>query len=167
MRWFYIILGELTEELIRCSRSSLPILAQPEFIRKALTAGKHVLSEKPIAKDLSAAQDLINLHNSRIVSSKTVWAVAENWRYMSKFVRTAEEVRRLGGVKNFRVVMRSMIKPGSKYHSMCLFPFYWVSMEGWDWWANVYEQKRNGVGNPSTRVGLFWTVVSMLLLRCG
>ncbi|KOC15483.1 hypothetical protein F9C07_2067657 [Aspergillus flavus] len=95
---------------------ALPILAQPEFIRKALTAGKHVLSEKPIAKDLSAAQDLINLHNSRIVSSKTVWAVAENWRYMSKFVRAAEEVRRLGGVKNFRVVMRSMIKPGSKYH---------------------------------------------------
>ncbi|KAB8213946.1 hypothetical protein BDV33DRAFT_228766 [Aspergillus novoparasiticus] len=95
---------------------ALPILAQPEFIRKALTAGKHVLSEKPIAKDLSAAQNLINLHNSRIVSSKTVWAVAENWRYMSKFVRAAEEVRRLGGVKNFRVVMRSMIKPGSKYH---------------------------------------------------
>ncbi|KAB8260676.1 hypothetical protein BDV32DRAFT_158611 [Aspergillus pseudonomiae] len=95
---------------------AIPILVQPEFIRKALIAGKHVLSEKPIAKDLSAAQDLINLHNSRIVSSKTVWAVAENWRYMSKFVRAAQEVRRLGGVKNFRVVMRSMIKPGSKYH---------------------------------------------------
>ncbi|KAE8395684.1 hypothetical protein BDV23DRAFT_144566 [Aspergillus alliaceus] len=95
---------------------ALPILVQPDFIRKALRAGKHVLSEKPIAKDLATAQDLINLHNSRIISSKTIWAVAENWRYMSKFVRAAEEVRRLGGVRNFRVMMRSMIKPGSKYH---------------------------------------------------
>ncbi|GAB1202496.1 hypothetical protein APSETT445_001113 [Aspergillus pseudonomiae] len=102
--------SDITAVIIACVGST------PEFIRKALIAGKHVLSEKPIAKDLSAAQDLINLHNSRIVSSKTVWAVAENWRYMSKFVRAAQEVRRLGGVKNFRVVMRSMIKPGSKYH---------------------------------------------------
>ncbi|KAE8146385.1 ribosomal protein L32e [Aspergillus avenaceus] len=93
---------------------ALPILAQPEYIRKALSAGKHVLSEKPIAKDLATAQEL--LEHYRSVSQKVVWAVAENWRYMSKFVRVADEVRNLGAVRSFRIVMRSMIQPGSKYH---------------------------------------------------
>lgn len=29
---------------------ALPILSQPDFIKKALAKGKHVLSEKPVAK---------------------------------------------------------------------------------------------------------------------
>ncbi|KAF7588599.1 hypothetical protein BBP40_005484 [Aspergillus hancockii] len=95
---------------------ALPILAQPNFIRKALAAGKHVLSEKPIAKDLDTAQDLIQFYKSNTDSEQTVWTVAENFRYMSKYVRAAEEVRKLGSVKNFRIVMRSAIQPGSKYH---------------------------------------------------
>ena len=38
----------------------LPILVQPDFIKKALSAGKHVLAEKPIAKDVATATELLD-----------------------------------------------------------------------------------------------------------
>ncbi|KAK1139822.1 hypothetical protein N8T08_011148 [Aspergillus melleus] len=95
---------------------ALPILVQPEFIRQALAAGKHVLSEKPIAKDLATAQDLIAWYEANVDRTKVLWAVAENFRYVSKYVRAAEEVRKLGGVKNFRVNVRNLIKTDSKYY---------------------------------------------------
>ncbi|RAL14896.1 60S ribosomal eL32 domain-containing protein [Aspergillus homomorphus CBS 101889] len=94
---------------------ALPILAQPDHIKQALSAGKHVLSEKPIAKDLATAQELLKWYNAKVDTTKTLWAVAENYRYLAKFIRTAEEVRKLGGVKNFRVCVRSLIKTDFKY----------------------------------------------------
>ncbi|PYH41616.1 60S ribosomal eL32 domain-containing protein [Aspergillus saccharolyticus JOP 1030-1] len=95
---------------------ALPILAQPEYIKQALSAGKHVLSEKPIAKDLATAQELLQWYEANVDTTKTLWAVAENYRYLAKFIRTAEEVRKLGGVKNFRVSVRSLIKTDFKYY---------------------------------------------------
>ncbi|KAA6408676.1 MAG: glucose-fructose oxidoreductase [Lasallia pustulata] len=38
---------------------ALPIPNQPLYIRAALSAGKHVLSEKPVAENLKDAQDFI------------------------------------------------------------------------------------------------------------
>ncbi|EAL93936.1 oxidoreductase family, NAD-binding Rossmann fold protein [Aspergillus fumigatus A1163] len=95
----------------------LPILVQPDFIRKALTAGKHVLSEKPIAKDIATARDLVQWYHANIDTRKTLWAVAENFRYMTKFLRTAEEVQKLGRVKNFRVNFHALVSTDSKYFS--------------------------------------------------
>ncbi|RLL93076.1 hypothetical protein CFD26_100261 [Aspergillus turcosus] len=105
----------LAREDIAAVVIALPILVQPDFIRKALAAGKHVLSEKPIAKDIATARDLLQWYRANVDSSKTLWAVAENFRYMSKFLRTAEEVRKLGRVKNFRVNAHSLISTDSKY----------------------------------------------------
>ncbi|KAL5686606.1 hypothetical protein EMGR_002649 [Emarellia grisea] len=96
---------------------ALPILVQPDFIRKALTAGKHVLSEKPIAKDIATARDLVQWYHANIDTRKTLWAVAENFRYMTKFLRTAEEVQKLGRVKNFRVNFHALVSTDSKYFS--------------------------------------------------
>ncbi|RHZ44870.1 uncharacterized protein CDV56_100796 [Aspergillus thermomutatus] len=105
----------LAREDIAAVVIALPILVQPDFIRKALTAGKHVLSEKPIAKDIATARDLLQWYRATIDTSKTLWAVAENFRYMTKFLRAAEEVQKLGRVKNFRVNAHNLISTDSKY----------------------------------------------------
>ncbi|KAF4157508.1 hypothetical protein CNMCM6936_005609 [Aspergillus lentulus] len=105
----------LAREDIAAVVIALPILVQPDFIRKALTAGKHVLSEKPIAKDVATARDLLPWYHANIDTSKILWAVAENFRYMTKFLRTAEEVQKLGRVKNFRVNSHALISTDSKY----------------------------------------------------
>ncbi len=68
----------------------LPIPLMPDVIRKALAAGKHVISEKPAAPDLAAGRDLLAHHAAH---SNCVWMVAENWRYEPVMVQTAEIVR--------------------------------------------------------------------------
>lgn len=95
---------------------SLPILVQPQFIKKALLAGKHVFSEKPIAKDVATAQELLNWYQSNIDTSKTFWAVGENFRYMTRFRFTAEQVHKLGAVRHFRVNVHNLVKPDNKYY---------------------------------------------------
>ncbi|KAL4903159.1 hypothetical protein BDW74DRAFT_156745 [Aspergillus multicolor] len=107
----------LAREDIKAVVLALPILAQPAYIKEALAAGKHVLSEKPIAKDLATAQDLINWYNdsANVDKSRTLWGVAENYRFIRKWLTTAEEVQKLGGVKTFRVVVRNKVGTEGKY----------------------------------------------------
>ncbi|KAL4770089.1 hypothetical protein BDW60DRAFT_209494 [Aspergillus nidulans var. acristatus] len=106
---------------ITCSsqalKPDLPIVAQPAYIKEALAAKKHVLSEKPIAKDLATAQDLMTWYNdnANVDKSKTLWGVAENFRFIRKWLKTAEEVQKLGGVKTFRVVVRNKVGTEGKY----------------------------------------------------
>lgn len=94
----------------------LPILVQPEFIKKALLAGKHVISEKPIAKDIAEAQELLQWYRTNIDTAKVLWAVGENYRYMTKFLFAAEQVRQLGPVRNFRINVHSLVKSDNKYY---------------------------------------------------
>lgn len=70
----------------------LPIEQLPDAVERALRAGKHVLSEKPIAPDVVTAQRLVDLH-ARYPAQ--VWMVGENWRYEAAFERAAELV--IGG----------------------------------------------------------------------
>lgn len=91
-------------------------MVQPKFIKKALLAGKHVLSEKPIAKDVSTAQELIQWYRANTDTSKTFWAVGENFRYMTKFLYAAEQVRKMGKVRHFRVNVHNLVKPDNKYY---------------------------------------------------
>ncbi|KAJ5894649.1 hypothetical protein N7495_006340 [Penicillium taxi] len=93
-----------------------PDISAPDFIRKALLAGKHVLSEKPIAKDVATAQELLQWYHSNIDTKKTLWAVGENFRYITKFLFAAEQVRKMGKVRHFRVNVHSLVKPDNKYY---------------------------------------------------
>lgn len=68
----------------------LPIPTQPAVLAQALAAGKHVISEKPIAPDLETAGRLIAEHRRH---PGQVWMVGENWRYEDAFVRAAELVQ--------------------------------------------------------------------------
>ncbi|EPS32813.1 hypothetical protein PDE_07773 [Penicillium oxalicum 114-2] len=113
--------GKSYEDLLARSDISaviigLPILVQPEFIKKALLAGKHVLSEKPIAKDVIAARALLQWYQTTFDTQKLIWAVGENFRYMTKFLYAADKVRNMGQVRRFRVNVQSLVKQDNKYY---------------------------------------------------
>ncbi|KAH8656281.1 hypothetical protein BGZ61DRAFT_372685 [Ilyonectria robusta] len=69
----------LNRDDIKAVIIAVPILAQPHLIRKAMAAGKHIMSEKPIAKDVATAEDLLTFYQP--FSKKVVWAVGENFRF--------------------------------------------------------------------------------------
>ena len=50
-----------------------------------MTAGKHVLAEKPIAKDVATARELIQWYGSNIDKSKVFFGIAEQFRYFNSF----------------------------------------------------------------------------------
>lgn len=103
---------------------ALPIMSQPEYIEAALLAGKHVLSEKPIAGTLKAAQNLIKFYNEKVDRTKVTWGVAENFRFLDSFIYAEEEVKKLGRLLNFKVLSSSMTKAGTKYiGTFRSFPF--------------------------------------------
>ena len=56
----------------------LPLDVQPEYIRRALEAGKHVLSEKPISSLSSDGRALIDSYNSKYMGLCLVaWVVGK------------------------------------------------------------------------------------------
>lgn len=57
----------------------LPINLLPVAVERTLKAGKHLLSEKPIAPNVDYGQILRRLHERE--HADLVWMVAENWRY--------------------------------------------------------------------------------------
>jgi len=93
---------------------ALPIANQPEYVRRALLAGKHVISEKPIAENVADAVKLIEWYHKEIDTSKLFWAVAENFRYLNDFTHAAKEVAKSGRVLTFRVRQEALVK-GGKY----------------------------------------------------
>ncbi|KAK3693169.1 oxidoreductase-like protein [Podospora appendiculata] len=94
---------------------ALPILTQPAAVQKALTAGKHVLSEKPVASDLDSANQLLAWYGN-LGSAAPIWAVAENFRFITSLNYAAEQVKKIGGsVTTFRLQMNSFVEPENKY----------------------------------------------------
>ncbi|KFY35329.1 hypothetical protein V494_06008 [Pseudogymnoascus sp. VKM F-4513 (FW-928)] len=95
---------------------ALPINVQPTYIEAALAAGKHVLSEKPIANDIAAAEKLIHFYTAlKEKGSKATWGVAENFRFLEAFQYASREIEKLGGVLGFRVKVFQHVKAGTKY----------------------------------------------------
>lgn len=69
----------------------LPIEQLPMGVERALAAGKHVISEKPIATDVKTGRELLAAHDSH---PNQVWMVAENWRYEAAFIAAASLMAR-------------------------------------------------------------------------
>ncbi len=72
----------------------LPILTEPEVILQALKAGKHVISEKPVAADVARGKALLQAAAKLTQVSGRVWMVAENYRYAQEFNTAGQIVRR-------------------------------------------------------------------------
>lgn len=104
----------LAQETIDAVDILLPISLLPEAIEKALSAGKHVVSEKPIAPTVSQAQTLVASHGAYPAQ---VWMVAENWRYESAYRLAAELVQQgeIGQPLTCHFVLHLPVTPESKY----------------------------------------------------
>jgi len=67
----------------------LPIPQLPDAVRRALDAGKHVISEKPVAPDVATGRALLAHYAEH---ADRVWMVGENYRYEPTYLRAAEIV---------------------------------------------------------------------------
>ena len=92
---------------------ALPIPIQPYAIKKAIEAGKHVLSEKPIAGDLDTAQKMLNWYDE---DSHEIWAVGENFRFMDHINCAYNLIMELGGeVLTFSTKVHAFTAPNDEY----------------------------------------------------
>lgn len=109
----------LTNPNIKAVVVAVPINVQAEYVRKALMAGKSVLSEKPVGGSVNEARELVQWWRSGGAgvdeTSGVTWGVAENWRFLESHKFAARECRRLGRVLGFRAKMGLMMGPGNKY----------------------------------------------------
>ena len=100
----------------------MPITVQPKVIKEAIAAGKHVLSEKPIAKDVKTAVELLKWYKEN--NNQELWSVAENYRFMDQLNFGAEQIRKLNGnVVTFSLRLFGCIGPEDKYYQT-------------EWWAS-------------------------------
>jgi predicted dehydrogenase len=56
----------------------LPITKHPELVLRALRAGKHVMSEKPVGKDVKTARETIEEYEKVYKPKGLIWRVAES-----------------------------------------------------------------------------------------
>lgn len=92
----------------------MPINLQPQAIRAALAAGKHVISEKPVADTVANAKALVADYNA--LPSKPIWGVAENYRYMQSLQLAEAKLREIGGdLVSFSLVSNKFVRPDGNY----------------------------------------------------
>jgi predicted dehydrogenase len=92
-------------------------LTQPKFIKEALAAGKHVLSEKPIAPTAADAEALIQWYRKEIDTKKINWSVAENIRTLTRVDYAAEQARTMGRLLGFQAHELKFVRETAKYYS--------------------------------------------------
>jgi predicted dehydrogenase len=104
----------LQREDIKAVIIALSILVQPDVIRKAMAAGKHILSEKPIAKDTPTARELLSFYQP--FSKTLVWAVGENFRFwpaVNKAFHILKESQ--AELVTFSVMFSTLVDQNDKY----------------------------------------------------
>lgn len=98
---------------------ALPITRNPEIVSKCLAAGKHVLSEKPVAPDVEQGLKLIQLYRSQYQSKGLVWRIAENFEAepIYRAARAAIRAGKIGKVVFFKANVVNYIDKTSKWYN--------------------------------------------------
>ncbi|KAF9258335.1 NAD(P)-binding protein [Marasmius fiardii PR-910] len=96
---------------------ALPITVQPSIILKALKAGKHVLSEKPVAASVKIGLELIR-DAKHYTDQGLVWRVAENFEVEPVYVKVREFLRggKIGEVKSFKASVKVYLDEESEWY---------------------------------------------------
>ena len=95
----------------------LPIEALPDAVERSLRAGKHVVSEKPLAPDVATGRRLVETYQREYTDH--VWMVAENYRYEETFRRAGAVVRsgEIGAVVLAEWTLLLPTLPGNRYYA--------------------------------------------------
>ena len=92
---------------------ALPTSIQPSIIRQALEAGKHVLSEKPIANDVESAQTILEWYTKQ--DGRTLWSVGESIRFMDPVLFGRHQLKEMNGnVETFSVKLHAFVEQGNR-----------------------------------------------------
>lgn len=96
----------------------LPIALQPSIVLKALAAGKHVISEKPVAPDVASGLELIATYEAEYKPKGLIWRVAENLEAEPGYVTAAQAIRagKIGKVMFFNLRTVNRMDKESKWH---------------------------------------------------
>jgi predicted dehydrogenase len=96
----------------------LPIAVQPAVVEAALRAGKHVISEKPVAPDVATGRRLIHTAAELTRASGRVWMIAENFRYEEAYRQAGQSVRggAIGRPVQFYWNTYTALNPQNKYY---------------------------------------------------
>jgi predicted dehydrogenase len=93
----------------------LPIDVMPAIVELALQAGKHVISEKPMAPDIATGRRLLAVHAGH---ARQVWLIGENWRYEDAFVKAEEIIKssQIGRPLLCHWALSNPIMPDNRYY---------------------------------------------------
>ena len=108
--------GLLARDDIEAVDIVLPIDIQPVIVAQALSAGKHVISEKPAAPDVATGRQL-RAHYAR--HADRVWMVGENYRYEPAFLAARDCIARgdIGRPLLLNWTQHTAFRPGgTKYY---------------------------------------------------
>ncbi|KDQ06959.1 hypothetical protein BOTBODRAFT_60302 [Botryobasidium botryosum FD-172 SS1] len=96
----------------------LPINTQPEIIVKALKAGKHVLSEKPVARDVASALKLIKTYEEEYKPKGLIWRVAENFEVEPGYLFAKKVIAdgEIGKLQYFNLSLVAFVDESSKWY---------------------------------------------------
>lgn len=93
---------------------ALPIGVQPSIVRRALRAGKSVLSEKPIANDVETAEALLAWYNSSVIGPN-IWSVGESFRFWEPVIFAYQQLRDLkSNVLTFNLKVHNLVRHDDK-----------------------------------------------------
>ncbi|KZT59962.1 NAD(P)-binding protein [Calocera cornea HHB12733] len=110
----------LKREDVKAVIVALPITKQGEVVLECLKAGKHVLSEKPIGRDVKEGIELIKEYEKVYKPKGLIWRIAENWEVEPTFLWVKQQIAagRIGKVQTFSLISINYVSPvGNKWYN--------------------------------------------------